>query len=279
MKTLLFVPILFSLVACNATKTEEVTTGGVVTSSTPHIWSNQTFPKTIYISEDFDLDEYDNMVDMAAKWDVAVEGKKNFFTVSSTRVTEKTDTISSSDNLKDSLFAVYKVRKWPKDLTNALAVTQMFGVLYNYGESDEYYSVVHADILVNYSTWYNFYSDDSKSGYDLRTVVLHEMGHFIGLNHQSVPKADKAKTVMYPSISGGEEKRTPQPLDQVTLASQYNITLSSSSGSSQMTTARKEYKPRDAGTEVKMQIELYPDGECVHRMNGKVVNRHPASLK
>ncbi|WPU63381.1 matrixin family metalloprotease [Peredibacter starrii] len=277
MKTLLFVPILFSLVACNATKTEEITSGGVVTSKTPHVWGSQSFPKTVYVSEDFDTAEVENINDMADKWDVASEGKKSFFLVQSTPVAEKSDTVASSDGFKDSIFGIYKVVKWPTDLPSALAVTQMFGTLYNSGASDEYFSIQHADILVNYR--YTFYSGDSGYGYDLKTVILHEMGHFIGLNHQNVTYSQRYSTVMYPSVSSGDKKRDPTPLDQVTLASHYNYTLSSSSGSSQMVTPRKEYKPRDAGTEVKMQIELYPDGECVHRMNGKVVNRHPASLK
>lgn len=277
MKTLLFVPILLSLVACNATKTENVTTGGVVTNTTPHIWGSQTFPKTVYLSEDFDTAEVDSINDMADKWDVASEGNKSFFLIQSTPVAEKSETVANSDGFKDNIFAVYKVVKWPTDLPSALAVTQMFGTLYNSGESDEYFSVQHADILVNYR--YTFYSADSGYGYDLKTVLLHEMGHFIGLNHQTVSYANRYTTVMYPSVSSGDKKRDPMPLDKVTLASHYNYTLSGSSGTSQMVAPRKEYKPRNAGTEIKMQIELYPDGECVHRMNGKVVNRHPASLK
>lgn len=276
MKTLLFVPILLSLVACNATKTENVTTGGVVTSTTPHIWGSQAFPKTVYISEDFDTAEVDNLNDMADVWNAAPTNNMSFFALHSSTVPEKSETVASSDGFKDNLFAIYKVVKWPTDLPSALAVTQMFGTLYNSGESDEYFSVQHADILVNYR--YTFYSADSGYGYDLKTVVLHEMGHFIGLNHQPVSYANRYTTVMYPSVSSGDKKRTLQELDKVTLASHYNYTYTTP-GSSQMVTPRKEYKPRNAGTEIKMQIELYPDGECVHRMNGKVVTRHPASLK
>ncbi|WP_408096440.1 matrixin family metalloprotease [Peredibacter sp. HCB2-198] len=276
MKTLLFVPILFSLVACNATKTEEVTTGGVVTSTTPHIWGNQSFPKKLYISEDFDTEEIDNIADMAVQWDAAVENKKSFFAIQSSLTPELSEQVSGSRGFQDGIFGVYKVVKWPTDLPGALAVTQMFGTVYNSGDSDEYYSVQHADILVNYR--YTFYSGDSGYGYDLKTVLLHEMGHFIGLNHQNVNYSQRYSTVMYPSVSSSDKKREPMPLDQVTLASHYNITLSSSSSSSQMVAPRKEYKPRDTGIDVVMVLELYPD-ECVHRVNGKVVGRHPANVK
>lgn len=276
LKTLLFVPIFLSLVACNATKTENVTTGGVVTSTTPHIWASQVFPKTVYISEEFDSNEIDNITDMATLWNVAPTNNLTFFNLQNSLVPEKSESVSNSDAFKDNLFAIYKVVKWPSDLPSALAVTQMFGTLYNSGDSDEYFAIQHADILVNYR--YSFYSGDSGYGYDLKTVMLHEMGHFVGLNHQNVSYSNRYTTVMYPSVSSSDKKRTLQELDKVTLASHYNYTYTSP-GSSQMVAPRKEYKPRNAGQEIKMQIELYPHGECVHRVNGKEISRHPASLK
>lgn len=286
MKTLLFLPFLLSITACNPTKTESVTSGGVANPNAPHIWANKTFPKTVYLSDDFTADEVTNITSMSTAWSNAISTNATapvtFFNhpnypAAGYTVTNKSNTVTNSDQLRDELFAIYKTTNWPDDMPNALAVTQLFGTRYNVGKSDEYLSIVHADIMVNYDN-HDFRTNDTliNNFYDLQTVILHEMGHFIGLGHRGYP-TPKASTVMYPSINDEEHKRYPKSIDIVDVADKYNISLTSANPA--LATQKKEYKAKDAGTEVKMLIELYPDGECVHRENGVVIGRHPANVK
>lgn len=276
MKTLLFVPLLISLVACNTKTTESVSSGGVVNPNAPHIWGNKTFPKTVYLSEDFTPAEVTNITDMSQAWADSLELPLGFLNIQSATVTDKSNLVASSDDLRDSVFAIYRTTNWPSDLPNALAVTQIFGTRHNAGDSDEYLSISHADILINYGSYHSFRTNDVliANHYDLQTVVLHEMGHFIGLGHRGWP-TDQDSTVMYPTINTSKNKRDPKPIDIIDVADKYGISLSTTPA---ITAGKKEYKPRDAGTSVKVLIELYPDGECIHRENGKVIERHPASF-
>lgn len=273
MKTLLFVPLLISLVACNATTTE-ITSGGVASADAPHIWGNKTFPKTVYISEDFTPAEVANITDMSAAWDNAFTSV-SFLSHPSTTVADKSIIVTSSDSLRDSVMAIYKTTKWPSDLPNALAVTQIFGTRYNAGESDEYLSISHADILVNYHKNL-FRTDDTLTYnyYDLQTVVLHEMGHFIGLGHRA-KTSDRTKSVMFPSIFDYENKRMPKAIDITEVTDKYGFGHGALPA---IAAPKKEYKARNTGTDVKVLLELYPNGECLHRENGVVIKRHQADL-
>lgn len=277
MKTLLFVPLFLSLLACKATTTESITGGGIGNPNAPHIWGNKTFPKLIYLSEDFTPAEVTNITDMSQSWADALELPSGFFNIQSETVKDKSNLVTSSDALRDPIMAIYRTTKWPSDLPNALAVTQIFGIRHNTGDSDEYLSISHADILLNYGSYHSFRTNDVQMAnhYDLQTVVLHEMGHFIGLGHRGWP-TDQDSTVMYPTISTSKNKRDPKPIDIIDVADKYGISLSTTPA---ITVGRKEYKPRDTGTNVKVLIELYPDGECIHRENGKIIERHPASFK
>lgn len=286
MKTLLFLPVLLSLVACTPTKTESVSGGGIANPNAPHIWGDKTFPKTVYLSDDFTPDEITNIVGMSGAWSNAISTNATapvtFFNhpnypAAGYKVDNISNTMGNSDELRDSIFAIYRTTNWPADLPSALAVTQLFGTRYNIGKSDEYLSIIHADIMVNYDN-HDFRTNSVliNNFYDLQTVILHEMGHFIGLGHRGYP-TPKASTVMYPSINDEEEKRYPKSIDIVDVADKYDIALNTASPA--IVGQKKVYQAKDAGTEVKMLIELYPDGECVHRENGVVIGRHPANVK
>jgi hypothetical protein len=137
---------------------------------------------------------------------------------------------------------------------------------------------------------FKFDTVDDGPDYDLRTIVLHEMGHFLGLQHiptfEYRPDSEsnlgrtayKETSVMYPSVSSIEQKRIPKTKDINALVNKYNI---GSGSSSAMATSAARYEPRnnDPGKNVKIVIELRASGECLHKENGAVIRRHQLNLK
>jgi hypothetical protein len=300
MRSFIALFMMLNLVACtpSAEVTEGSSSGKSINQEAPFIWGNKTFPKTIRISSAFSATEISNMREMGTAWKTAVSDEKNFFSFGAPG--------NNNYNIEetDGVFGFYKATVWPADVSDdALAITQLFGRRYNVGDADEYVSIVEADILVNYQAGgagftYDTVDDDesltdvnSDDGFDLRTIMLHEMGHFLGLQH--IPtfydrpdsesglsrEAYKATSVMYPSVSSLEEKRVPQTKDINALVNKYNI--GGGGGAPAIIAASARFKPKnsDPGKNVKIVIELRKDGECLHKENGVVYRRHQVKLK
>jgi hypothetical protein len=291
MRSLLIPFTLSLLVSC--TPSADVTSGSsssgkAINQEAPFIWGDKTFPKTIHISSSFSAAEVTNMTEMATAWKTAVANQKTFFAIGAP------GNNNYNINNTDGILGIYKATTWPADVSEeALAITQLFGRRYNVGDASEYVSIVEADILINYKPGlYAFAFDtvDEGSGYDLRTIVLHEMGHFLGLQH--VPSYDyrpdnernltrsayKETSVMYPSVSSIENKRIPQIKDISALVNKYSITSGSAPA---MVASDALYRPQnnDPGKNVKIVIELRASGECLHKENGAVIRRHQLNFK
>lgn len=271
--------LIFALIGCNAKKAE--TSSGSISVDAPFIWEGPGFPKDIYVSTAYStVDEQTKISDMLNAWEIALNNY-NFFTLAGTE-TEKTTTITSTSQLRDSKFAIYKADNgdWPyPEFPDALAITQIFAIRYNRGASNEYVAIQEADIIMNYD---NFAFDDPLTfDYDFRTVLLHELGHFLGLQHK--PRTfPRANTVMYPSIFSYESKQAPLTVDSQDLASKYSIVLPlSAGGGSAIASSSRSYTRNtgDPGETTKIVLELKASGECVHHADGVVIKRHQAQLK
>ena len=292
MKSLVALLTVSLLVGCNPSA--EVSEGSSTTTSinqeAPFIWGDKTFPKTVNISSSFSENEVLSMTQMATAWKTSVANQKTFF--------EFGPAGNNNYNISDTdgVMGIYKATTWPSDVSDdALAITQLFGRRYNVGTPDEYVSVVEADILVNYKPGSSAFSFDAldngtDEGFDLRTIVLHEMGHFLGLQHiptyydrteseSALSREEyKATSVMYPSVSSADEKRIPQTKDINSLVNKYSIGAGAAPA---MVAAASRYVPKnnDPGKNVKIVIELRKSGECIHKEDGVVNRRHQAKLK
>lgn len=283
MKTIIFLSLIAFLTSCNKASVEGDVEEGKhanVHVNGEYVWYSSGFPKTLRISSAFTTDEITRIKEMGAAWSTAVENKKTFFNYGS-NVTEKSNTITSMDNFLDSVFGVYKTSDWSKTgvTSMALAITQIYGLRYNEGEYNEFVDIRHADILVNYDD-YDFYTGDNKtigeaSFFDLRTVVLHELGHFLGLQHRT------GDSVMVASVDESDTNRAPTEIDQEDIAGLYNVTLSTllaGKTTAMMVAPSRTFKPSGTGKEVRILIELHANGECIHKENGAVVKRHSAKI-
>ena len=209
MKHILLFAILVSMASCVP---EEVKTSNPQSAK----WnlSKNNFPLQMKLSSDFNSSEKSEIRSSSSNWDSSIGGGVNL-------LNDTQETSPKSNNLEsynDSTMGIYKVFHWPSELPDsALAVTQLFGIRKNIGTSNEYIEITHADILVNYDNDFNYFT---TQGYDLQTVVLHEMGHFLGLFHQDT---SRDISVMYPSISRFTNNRIPKQRDVNDIKSLYPI--------------------------------------------------------
>lgn len=220
------------------------------TSLSPSRWPASAFPLNLQVSSSFNTDESQAIQDMANQWSSSINDEIQFFDTSSTTSEKNTTNINS---YSDDTLGVYKLTQWPSEFpTTALAVTQIFGTKKNSGQ---YIQIDHADIMVNYA---NFsFSTDYGFGYDLQTVVLHEMGHFLGLYHDT---SSVQESIMYPTISRFNANREPKVKDITNIENKYN-THGATAAAHKYLIPQDNIKDDLPSTPVVIVFELYPGGK------------------
>lgn len=104
---------------------------------------------------------------------------------------------------------------WPFD-TSAIAITRNFYVA---GSTDRAGVILDSDILLN-GVNHQFTMKNETSKHDIQNIVTHEVGHFLGLGHETAPQDPDA--TMYAVASTGEtKKRTLAASDIAGITSAY----------------------------------------------------------
>ena len=239
----------------------------------------------LIITSQFTIDEQNAATNMAAEWEQAVDNELNFYNLPFQEVPglPVINNYTDLEQYNDAEMGIYKSFDWFENVSSfALAITLFRGFQRNSGTPDTFIELIHADIIMNYRDW-DFSTDNTPFTYDFQSVVLHEIGHFIGLPH--VFSTEDA--VMYPSLNLGEVKRVPFAIDEQNSMSNYGITggggVSSIIGTGiAAINAPENNRPiiqndvniDDRGEEVQGYIELRTDGTCHHYINGKLVHSH-----
>tara|TARA_B100001971_G_scaffold111191_1_gene102067 strand:+ start:8835 stop:9629 length:795 start_codon:yes stop_codon:yes gene_type:complete len=261
MKKLLLTFTLMLLASCEPPTQATIKASSSAASSAmaPSKWPASAFPLKVKVSTDFSDDEKFAIQDMGDAWNDSVNYQETF-------IDDDGDTAPKSNNLNsyvDSLIGVYKLSSWPSELPQtALAVTQIYGTRKNIGRSSEYIRIDHADILINYD---NFdFTTDYSWGYDLQTIVLHEMGHLLGLYHD---KSSVNESVMFPTITRSVNNRYPHTRDINNLKSKYGLSGSATSNAFRMPASTKALDTEsDNEEEVIIQFEIMADGTEVKKI-------------
>jgi hypothetical protein len=249
-------------------------------------WSTSSLSSNglqVYISDEliaeFDSQDYEDdknpVQQMLQRWNESVESTVLFDVSSSSdansiSVAQKTDLADYNDNV----LGIYKHDEWFSDVSSsALAITQFFGKRINSGTEYEYLELIHADIIINFKEFSFGIGDKSIEDYDLPSVVLHELGHFLGLGHSSYNDT----SVMVPYLDVGVEKRELYEYD---IESINDLYLSQTSDSSFITSAlslgTQTTKPKSEDNQDLVQgiIELQANGDCKHYIDGALVKVH-----
>jgi hypothetical protein len=167
---------------------------------------------------------------------------------------------------RDSTFGIYKSLNWFPDVSSqALAITQFYGYVKTDPSLGNYIDLTHADIIVNYRDYGTMLTSDLASNkiYDLPTIVLHEMGHFLGLCHETAHSS-----IMQPYYNSTQ--RALLAYDKTKINDLYtNNTITPMLAKS---SANALSVP--SGTPIRGVVELMANGKCMHYINGKLVYEH-----
>ena len=228
-----------------------------------------------FTGADFDGSGRNIVEQMAMSWN-GVFPAKDFFVIPMAQVPNRV--YSSPQSYYDSEMGIYKKYSWFSTVSSgALAITQFAGIRHFGGTANEYIELRHADIIVNYDD-HNFSTDKfSNSDYDLPTVILHELGHFIGLRHTS---SFGPASIMHDSLGISDFLRGITSLDNDNVEGNYPAFVGGGAplighGFMGLSAVPKHEDKQDPnGESVHGHFELRADGECRHYVNGELTLVH-----
>ncbi len=289
--------LLCGLILSSCLKKEEAksSSGGAaeVTATTPVKWSASAFNgggldfkvgndlANTFAGGDYDENDHHPVEQMMKKWNES-SNALDFFRLDITTVSNK-DLDSVSSYLNDGELGVYRSDNWISGVSSqALAITAYKAFHRNSGTSDHHLEIVHADIIINYRD-YNFTTDSNDNFfYDLHSVLLHEMGHALGLKHV---ENNSINSVMAPYLGRSDVSRELTNHDKTTVQSLYGLSSLKASPFmvAALSTPSKFELPKDAresedGAIIGV-IELRADGECRHYLEGKLTQSHHHDIK
>ena len=238
-------------------------------------WDTENLPIKLNFSEDFQNDflerdhlreDFTTLDEMLVNWDKSIINKKIFNTPAKFTENRNYETLYE---FNDDEIGVYKSYKWFEELPDGvLAITQYFGIRRNKGTSSEYLELIHADIIFNYRDYIFTMNEEESFHYDLPTVLLHELGHLLGLPHHN---GEKSLSIMNPFLNSSDVKRNLFLKDKENLQDNYLAQPQIMSGSSLI--IKKEHTNNDkkeAPPQIERGvIELNAWGECWLKHNGK----------
>ena len=192
--------------------------------------------------------------------------KTNFST------TSNKDYAAKEDYNNDSEFGIYVKNSWFSAVSNqTLAITQYRGTV-RASSGGNYLEITHADIVFNGQQSFN--TTGTGWAYDYESVLLHELGHFIGFPH-----ADGQNSVMRSSIGMGQTERQLLSYDIQKIDENYAAGTASSfaamtGGRGLASSSAQEFEEDQPIGELSGTIELRADGECRHYVGEELVHSH-----
>jgi hypothetical protein len=237
-------------------------------------WPNAALPLTIKMSSEFTGD-YNNshlvaglnpLEQMAQVWNNSV-APQTLITVPFT-ATAATG-FASTNSFNDGEIGIYKSHAWFANVSSsALAITQFYGNIQETAGLGRHIGLTHADIIVNYKDYGSriTMTNHPMFEFDLPTIMLHELGHLLGMCHETVE--DSIMAPYYISTRRSLEAYDIEHVNDIYV-----------DGVISGLTVNTNALSAPVGSKVSGVIELHSDGKCVHYMNGKKTAEHQANFK
>lgn len=201
---------------------------------------------------------------VANEWNKAITGR-TFFKVPFD--TAALTGYSNVSDFRDGEFGIYKSHTWFTNVSSqALAITQFYGYIRSDASLGTYIDLTHADIIVNYRDFGASFTNHLPATfghYDLPTVLIHEMGHFLGLCHENAHDS-----IMQPYYNSTQ--RLLKAYDKTKINDLYTNNTITPLMAKNNANALKAPE----GTPVRGIVELRASGKCLHYINGKLVFEH-----
>lgn len=219
--------------------------------------------------------EYNKIEKIMKVWDDQIPGK-TFFQYGLAQVPNK-DLPNIShyyQGAEGNEIGIYYSHSWFSNVSSqALGVAQLIGQARKAANSQYYMEIQHADIILNNT--FDFRWLETQSGYDLESIIMHEIGHLLGLGHSG----SSTNAVMAPSISLDTEYRGLKAWDIEAIedlylnkhALQASLIHQLSSDQSQADSSAPHIQE---GDKLRLLIELTTEGDCNHYLNGELIYSH-----
>lgn len=177
-------------------------------------WHENDFPIPLKISDSFDNQSKSLILDAMNEWDNAAN--INFFApIQTTPNLNFTSIIDYYDKDKSVQGIYLGTIKMDEIGFNTLAATQVFYIRNRDNPYHPYNQIIHVDIILN-GYYYEFSNDRiDETTYYLMRLVLHELGHVLGIGHTNVG-------IMYPYLSTDDKQETLTTSDIELVNSKYN---------------------------------------------------------
>ena len=176
-------------------------------------WDMSSFPLSIKIAQNLDLRSQAVASAALDEWERGAN--IDFFTALETTSHLNFSRLSDYYYRDKSTNGIY-LSEIPVDELQApnLAVTQIIFFTNTEIPSKPFYEILHADIVIN-GYDYEFSSSPFENGaYYLLTLILHEVGHVLGLGHHN-------DGIMYPSMSVLDKQETLTDFDKSIILEKY----------------------------------------------------------